>query len=216
LIARGHAVIGSSRTAQKAARLRRLGAEPVILDVLDAAEVKKAVLAAKPDAIIHQATALSGVEDLKHFDRTFEKTNLLRSKGTDALVAAAKASGVRRFIAQSYTSWPYAREGGPVKTEADPLDPHPVTAMRSTLEAIVHLERAAVEAGGVALRYGSLYGMPDDPQLDLIRKRQFPIVGNGTGIWSFIHFEDAHRARYEPDRCPVYPSSVRTKFSFVS
>ena len=194
LIERGHTVIGSSRTAPRADRLSKLGAEPVVLDLLDAPAVQKAVVESRADAVIHQATALSGTDDLKHFDRSFEKTNLLRTKGTDAIVAAAKAAGVQRIIAQSYTSWPYAREGGAIKSEDDPLDRHPVSAMRSSLEAIVHLERAVVGAGGVALRYGSFYGAPDDPQLDLIRKRQFPIVGNGGGIWSFVHFEDAANA----------------------
>jgi len=187
-------VIGTSRTAQRADRLQRLGAEPLVLDVLDADAVQKAVLLARPDAIVHQATALSGKDDLKHFDRKFEKTNLLRTRGTDAIVAAAKHAGVRRIIAQSYTGWPYAREGGPIKTEDDRLDPRPVPAMRSSFEAIVHLERAVVDAGGVALRYGGLYGTRDDPQLDLIRKRQLPVVGDGGGIWSFVHFEDAASA----------------------
>jgi nucleoside-diphosphate-sugar epimerase len=194
LIERGHAVIGSSRSTERADHLRKLGAEPVLLDLLDAAAVRRAVLAARPDAVLHQATALSGSNDLKHFDRTFEKTNLLRTKGTDALLAAAKEAGVRRFIAQSYTSWPYAREGGPVKSETDPLDSPPIPAMRESLAAIIHLERAVVGAGGVALRYGSFYGSPDDAQLELIRRRQLPIVGDGGGIWSFVHFEDAAAA----------------------
>jgi nucleoside-diphosphate-sugar epimerase len=133
LIGCGHEVIGSSRSLERAERLRELGAEPVVLDLLDAAAVRAAVAAAKPDAIVHQATALAGASDFKHFDRSFAQTNRLRTEGTDALLTAARAAGVRRFVAQSFAGWPYARVGGPVKTEEDPLDPAPVPAMRETL-----------------------------------------------------------------------------------
>jgi nucleoside-diphosphate-sugar epimerase len=194
LIERGHEVIGATRSAGKADRLRALGAEPVVLDVLDAAAVMEAVTAARPDAIVHQATALAGLNDFKHFDRTFAVTNRLRTEGTDALLAAAGAAGVRRFVAQSYGGWPYARVGGPVKTEEDPLDPDPAPAMRETLAAIRHLERAVVAAGGAALRYGGFYGSPDDSQLELVRRRRFPVVGDGGGVWSFIHLVDAAAA----------------------
>jgi 2-alkyl-3-oxoalkanoate reductase len=194
LVERGHEVVGTSRSAEKAERLRRLGAEPVVLDVLDASDVGEAVSAARPDAIVHQATALAGLDDLKHFDRSFAQTNRLRTEGTDALLAAGREAGVRLFVAQSYTGWPYAREGGPVKTEEDPLDPSPAPAMQKTLDAIRHLERAFVAAGGAALRYGGFYGAPDDAQLELVRKRRFPIVGDGGGIWSFVHLEDAAAA----------------------
>jgi nucleoside-diphosphate-sugar epimerase len=191
LIERGHEVIGTSRTPEKAERLRAAGAEPVVLDVLDRDAVREAVLQARPDGIIHEATALAGLSDMKHFDRTFALTNRLRTEGTDALLAAAWEAGVRLFVAQSYAGWPYAREGGPVKTEEDPLDPTPVPAMRETLAAIRRLEEATVDFGGAALRHGGLYGAPDDVQLDLVRKRRFPIVGDGGGIWSFVHLEDA-------------------------
>jgi nucleoside-diphosphate-sugar epimerase len=194
LIARGHEVIGTSRSAKRAERLRALGAEPVVLDVLDAHAVRQAVGAARPDAIAHQATALTGMSDFKHFDRSFAETNRLRTEGTDALLAAARENGVDRFVAQSYTSWPYARTGGRVKTEDDPLDPTPPAGMRETLAAIQHLENAVVEAGGIALRYGGFYGAPDDAQLELVRKRRFPIVGDGDGIWSFVHLDDAASA----------------------
>jgi nucleoside-diphosphate-sugar epimerase len=194
LVERGHEVLGTSRSAEKGARLKALGAEPVVLDVLDRAAVKKAVLAARPDAIVHQASALSGMSDFKHFDRSFALTNRLRTEGTDALLAAADEAGVERFVAQSYGGWPYAREGGPVKTEDDPLDPTPAPAMRETLAAIRHLERAVTAAGGTALRYGGFYGAPDDAQLEIVRKRQFPVVGDGGGIWSFVHLEDAAAA----------------------
>jgi nucleoside-diphosphate-sugar epimerase len=132
--------------------------------------------------------------DYKHFDRSFAQTNRLRTEGTDALLAAARENGVTRFVAQSYAGWPYAREGGAVKTEDDRLDPTPVQAMRETLAAIRHLEQAVVDAGGIALRYGGLYGSPDDPQLELVRKRRFPIVGAGGGVWSFVHLDDAAAA----------------------
>jgi len=194
LVERGHEVVGTSRSAEKAERLRRLGAEPIVLDVLDPQAVREAVAAARPDAIVHQATALTGVGDMKHFDRSFAETNRLRTEGTDALLAAARNAGVGRFVAQSYAGWPYAREGGPVKTEDDPLDPTPVPAMRETLAAIRHLEHVVTKAGGVALRYGGFYGSSDDAQLELVRKRRFPIVGDGGGVWSFVHLDDAATA----------------------
>jgi nucleoside-diphosphate-sugar epimerase len=194
LVERGHEVIGTSRSADKAARLRAHGAETVALDVLDREAVQEAVAAARPDAIVHQATALSGLSDLKNFDAAFAETNRLRTEGTDALLAAAREAGVRRFVAQSFAGWPYARENGAVKTEEDPLDPAPVPTMRETHEAIRHLEEAAVDVGGIALRYGGFYGSPDDAQLELVRKRRFPIVGDGGGIFSFVHLEDAAAA----------------------
>jgi nucleoside-diphosphate-sugar epimerase len=194
LIERGHEVIGTSRSPQKADLLRAQGAQPVVLDVLDARAVRDAVAAARPEAIVHQATALAGLSGFKHFDRTFAPTNRLRTQGTDALLAAAREAGVGRFVAQSYAGWPYARNGGPVKTEQDPLDPTPVPTMRETLAAIRHQEQAVVDAGGVALRYGGFYGSPDDAQLELVRKRRFPIVGDGGGVWSFVHLDDAATA----------------------
>jgi nucleoside-diphosphate-sugar epimerase len=194
LLERGHEVLGTTRSPQKAARLREQGAEAVVLDLLDPTAVRDAVVAARPDAIVHQATALSGLSDFKHFNRSFAETNRLRTEGTDALLAAAREAGVRRFVAQSFAGWPYAREGGPIKREDDPLDPTPVPAMSETLAAIRHLERAVVDAGGIALRYGGFYGSPDDAQLELVRKRRFPIVGDGGGVWSFVHLDDAASA----------------------
>jgi nucleoside-diphosphate-sugar epimerase len=194
LIERGHEVIGTCRSPEKTGRLRGHGAEAVMLDVLDPRAVLEAVVTARPDAIVHQATALAGLTDFKHFDRSFAQTNRLRIEGTDALLAAAREAGVGRFVAQSFAGWPSAREGGPVKTEEDPLDPTPVPAMRETLAAIRHLEEATVAAGGIALRYGGFYGSSDDAQLELVRKRRFPIVGDGGGIWSFVHLEDAAAA----------------------
>ncbi|HSC91858.1 MAG TPA: NAD(P)-dependent oxidoreductase [Gaiellaceae bacterium] len=194
LVDRGHEVVGTARSAERAAPLRGLGAEPVVLDLLDPPAVRKAILTARPDAIVHQATALAGMSDFKQFDRSFAATNRLRTDGTDALLAAAREASVRRVVAQSYAGWPYARVGGAVKTEDDPLDPDPVPAMRETLAAIRHLEQAVADVGGVALRYGGFYGSPDDAQLELVRKRRFPIVGDGGGVWSFVHLDDAAAA----------------------
>jgi 2-alkyl-3-oxoalkanoate reductase len=207
LVQRGHEVIGTSRSPKKAERLRALGAEPVALDVLDPDAVRKAVAAAEPDAIVHQATALTGASDLKHFDKTFAQTNRLRTEGTDALLAAGRSAGVNRFVVQSYAGWPYARVGGPVKTEEDPLDPEPAAEMRETLAAIRHLEAAVLAEGGIVLRYGGFYGSPDDPQLELVRKRQFPLVGDGGGVWSFVHLDDAASATVlalERDKTGIY------------
>ena len=194
LVERGHEVVGASRSREKAERLRGQDAEGIVLDVLDRTAVREAVAAARPDAIAHQATSLAGLSGFKDFDRSFAATNRLRTEGTDALLAAARESGVDRFVAQSFAGWPYARTGGPVKTEEDPLDPTPVPAMRETLAAIRHLESAVTDAGGAALRYGGFYGSPEDAQLELVRKRRFPIVGDGGGIWSFVHLEDAAAA----------------------
>ena len=194
LVARGHEVVATSRSEEKAGRLRALGAEPVALDLLDRVAVLQAVGAARPDAVVHEATALAGMSDVRHFDRTFAATNRLRTEGTDNLLAAVRAVGGAHVVAQSYAGWPYARDGRPVKTEEDPLDPEPVPAMRETLAAIRHLEDAVLAAGGTVLRYGGLYGSPDDVQLEPVRKRRFPIVGDGAGVWSFVHLDDAATA----------------------
>jgi nucleoside-diphosphate-sugar epimerase len=194
LVERGHEVIGTARTPLRAQRIDAHGGRPVALDLLDPRAVRAAVLAARPDAIVHQATALSGGLDTKHFDASFAETNRLRTDGTDVLLAAAEEAGARRLVAQSYAGWPYGREGMLVKTESDPLDPDPLPGMRETLAAIRHLEDRVVQAGGLALRYGAFYGSPNDVQLDAVRRRKFPIVGNGDGIWSFVHLDDAAAA----------------------
>jgi 2-alkyl-3-oxoalkanoate reductase len=194
LIERGHDVIGSARSADRAERLRRLGAESVVLDALDARAVREAVAAAQPEAIVHQATALTGISDLKHFDRTFAQTNRLRTEGTDNLLAAAREAGVGKFVAQSNANHRYAREGGPVKSEDDPLDPKPVAAARESVAAMRYLDKAVTDAGGIALRYGIFYGDPDDGLIHAVRARKFPIVGDGAGVWSFIHLDDAAAA----------------------
>jgi 2-alkyl-3-oxoalkanoate reductase len=194
LVERGHEVVGTTRTTQKAERLRAQGAEPVVLDLLDARAVREAVVAARPNAIVHQGTALAGLTDIKHFDRSFRETNRLRTEGTDTLLDAGREVGVSRFVAQSYAGWPSAGGGNPVKTEDDPLDPAPVPPMRETVAAIRHLEEVVVEAGGLALRYGGFYGSSEDVQVELVRKRRLPIVGDGGGVMSFVHLEDAAAA----------------------
>jgi 2-alkyl-3-oxoalkanoate reductase len=194
LVADGHEVVGTTRSGAKADQLSAAGAEPVVLDLLDRGAVRAAVLAAKPEAIVHEASALTGATDFKHFDRTFAETNRLRTEGTDALLAAGWDAGVERFVAQSFAGWPYSRDDGSVKTEDDPLDPTPVPAMQETLAAIRYQEDAVIGAGGIALRYGGFYGSPDDSLLELVRERKFPIVGDGNGVWSFVHLEDAAAA----------------------
>jgi 2-alkyl-3-oxoalkanoate reductase len=194
LVDRRHEVIGTFNSPGNAERVRALGAEPIALDLLDARAVRKAVLETQPDAIVHQATALADVRFSRNFDRTFAQTNRLRTEGTDALLAAAREADVRRFVAQSFASMRYAREGGPVKTEDDPLDPAPVPATRETNAAMRYLDQAVTDAGGIALRYGGFYGASNDGLVEPVRKRQFPIVGNGDGVFSFIHLDDAAAA----------------------
>ena len=197
LLARGHQVTATTQSPDKLDDLRALGAEAVVLDGLDAAAVGEAVARAEPDAIIHQMTALAGKWDLKHFDRWFARTNELRTTGTTHLLAAGGAAGVQRFVAQSYTGWTNIREGGPVKTEDDPLDPEPAAAQTESLVAIRFLEKAVLEAPleGIVLRYGSFYGPgASESLLDLVRRRRMPIVGSGEGVWSWIHLDDAAAA----------------------
>jgi nucleoside-diphosphate-sugar epimerase len=194
LIDRGHEVIGTFRSPGNAERVRALGAEPIALDLLDPRAVREAVLESEPDAIVHQATALADVRFSKNLDRSFAQTNRLRREGTDALLAAAREAGVPRFVAQSFASMRYAREGGPVKTEDDPLDPTPVAGMRQTDAAMRYLDQTVTDGGGIALRYGGFYGAPNDGLLEPVRKRQFPIVGDGGGVSSFIHLDDAAAA----------------------
>jgi nucleoside-diphosphate-sugar epimerase len=197
-------VIASTREAGKVELLRGLGADPVVVDGLNAAAVGEAIARADPDVIVHQMTALNGRADLKHFDRWFAVTNELRTRGTENLLAAAKASGVQRFVAQSYTNWTNVREGGPVKTEDDPLDPHPAKAQRETLAAIRFMEDTVIAApfDGIVLRYGNFYGPgASETLVELVRKRQMPIIGNGAGIWSWIHLDDAAAATVAALEC---------------
>jgi nucleoside-diphosphate-sugar epimerase len=191
----GHTVIGTTRSEAKTGLLRRLGAEPVVVDGLDRDGVRAAVATTRPDAIIHEMTALGGDLDLRKFARSFAVTNRLRTEGTDHLLEAARETGVERFIAQSYAGWPAARIGGPVKTEDDPLDQDPPKQVRETLAAILRLEQVVTRAGGIALRYGGFYGpgtgfQPGGEQWEMIAQRKFPVVGDGGGVWSFAHIED--------------------------
>src|SRR5262245_1201124 len=194
LLDRGHGVIGTATSPERAERVSALGAEAIVLDQLDPRAVREAVLAAEPEAIIHEATALTNLSDFKHFDRSFAQTNRLRTEGTDALLAAGREAGVGRFVAQSYASARYAREGGMVKGEDDALDSAPAAAARESFAAMRHLDAAVTAAGGTALRYGTFYGAANDALPEPIRKRQFPIVGRGEGITSFIHLDDAAAA----------------------
>jgi nucleoside-diphosphate-sugar epimerase len=209
LVARGHEVVGMTRSAAKQDLVRSLGARPVVADALDPDAVAQAVASAEPEVIVHQLTALSGklsARDMRHPDRSpaATMTNRLRTEATDHLLAAGRAVGARRFVAQSFAAFRFARTGGPVQTEADPLDPDPPAALRAPLVGILHLDRAVttIEWGeGLVLRYGSFYGpgtgislAPDAVMAAPIRKRRFPIVGDGGGIWSHIHIEDAAAA----------------------
>jgi 2-alkyl-3-oxoalkanoate reductase len=193
LIEAGHEVIGTCRAPENADRLRALGAQPVVLDLLDARAVREAVRAAAPDAIVHEATALAGVRFARRLDRVFGPTNRLRTEGTDTLLAAARETGVSRFVAQSFASGRYERSGGWVKTEDDPLA-EPLPAMRQATEALRHLDDTVTAAGGIALRYGGYYGAANDGLVEPVRKRQFPIVGRGDGVASWIHLDDAAAA----------------------
>jgi nucleoside-diphosphate-sugar epimerase len=194
LIDAGHEVIGTYRSPGNAQSLHGLGAEPVRLDLLDGRAVRAAVLESKPDAIVHQATALANATMGRSLDKAFAATNRLRTEGTDALLAAAGQAGVRRFVAQSFAPYRYARAGGPVKTEADPLDESPPPSARQSYAAMDYLEKATIGFGGIALRYGAFYGAADDPLIDPVRKRRFPVVGDGGGIVPWLHLDDAAAA----------------------
>jgi nucleoside-diphosphate-sugar epimerase len=202
LIQRGHQVIGMSRSKDKMKTIRANGATPVIADAFDAEALNKALRDTKPDVVIHQLTAIPGRLNLRNIGRDFALTNRLRTEGTDHLLAAAKAAGAHRFIAQSFAGWPYARRGGPVKTEDDPLDPDPPRELRAMLAAIEYSEKAVLESpnlDGVLLRYGAFYGpgtsiSADGSMLEDVRHRRIPIVGRGAGVWSFVHVDDVATA----------------------
>src|SRR6266542_295116 len=209
LVEGGHEVVGMTRSASKQDLVRSLGARPVVAHALDPDAVAEAVASAEPEVIVHELTALSGpmsMRDARHPDRSFAATmtSRLRTEGTDHLLAAGRAVGARRFVAQSFGAFRYARTGGPVQTEADPLDPNPPAPLRPVVEALLYLEDAVttIDWGeGLALRYGGFYGLgtgisldPDAVMAGPIRKRRFPIVGDGGGVWSHIHIEDAAAA----------------------
>jgi nucleoside-diphosphate-sugar epimerase len=203
LVANGHEVVGMTRTEAKRDQLLSAGALPVVADALDADAVGRAVGEAEPDVIVHQLTAIPPTFNMRRFDRVFALTNRLRTEGTDHLLSAGHAVGVKRFVAQS-NAIVYARTGGPTKAEDAPVDHDPAPAMRQGLAAIRHVEAAVTGAPwteGVVLRYGGFYGPgtsialdPPSTMVEMVRKRQIPIIGGGTGIWSFIHIEDAATA----------------------
>jgi nucleoside-diphosphate-sugar epimerase len=199
LVAAGHEVHGMTRSESKQAMLADMGAVPVVADALDPDQVAEAVAAANPDVIVHELTAIGPV-NMRRFDRDFALTNRLRTEGTDHLLSAGQAVGVRRFVAQGVAAYGvYARTGGPIKTEDDPLETAAPREMRETLAAMHHLEQAVLGAtwtDGIVLRYGVFYGpgtslAPGEEQFELVRKRKFPLVGGGGGVWSFIHVADA-------------------------
>jgi nucleoside-diphosphate-sugar epimerase len=197
LVAAGHEVTGTTRSPSKASQLKNAGATPAVVDGLDRQGVLDAVKAAQPDVIVHQMTALASMRDFRHFDKEFAVTNELRTKGTDYLLEAARQAGTRRFIAQSFIGWNNARTGSPVKTETDPLDPDPLPATRHSMAAIRHIEETVPGAvpEGLVLRYGMFYGLgASDSMLEVVRKRRMPVVGGGTGIWSFTEVTDAAAA----------------------
>ncbi|WP_333760902.1 NAD-dependent epimerase/dehydratase family protein [Streptomyces sp. IBSBF 2390] len=199
LRASGHQVTATTTSTEKLAQLAQLGADGVVMDGLDAASVGEAVAKARPDVIVHQMTAISvthaGKPDIKHPDRWFATTNRLRTEGTDHLLAAAEAAGVSHVVAQGYASWNGIREGGWVKTEEDPLDRLEGTAAHVGLKALGHVEDVVLKAGGAVLRYGSFYGPGAiDDQVELVRKRQYPLVGSGAGYSSWVHLDDAASA----------------------
>ena len=218
LLGDGHEVVAMTRTAAKADGLRELGALPVVADALDRDAVMGAVAGAEPEVIVHQLTALTGATDLRRFDRVFAATNRLRTEGLRNLLDAGAAAGTRRLITQSFTGWPFAREGGPVKDEDAPLDPAPPRHQRASLRAIRELEAMAAGDGpgsardagveGVVLRYGGFYGpgtslSADGELAELMRKRRLPVIGDGGGLWSFTHIDDAAggvAATLEPGR----------------
>ena len=201
LVSAGHSVAGLTRNADKAGMIMRMGAEPVVADALDAEAIEMAFRSFQPEIVIHQMTDLHGMTDFTHFDRGFAATNRLRTEGTDLLLAAARAVGAKRFMAQSFCGWPLARDGGPIKSESDPLDPDPPAEFRRTLDAIKYLERTVTASPGpegVVLRYGSFYGPAtgvfEPAMIDQIRRRRMPVIGDGGGWWSFLRVEDAASA----------------------
>ncbi|MBV9423491.1 MAG: NAD(P)-dependent oxidoreductase [Solirubrobacterales bacterium] len=199
LLTSGHEVVAMTRSPGKSDELRILGAEVAIADALNRDSVMRAVMRAEPEVVVHQLTALTAVTSFKNFDKEFALTNRLRTEGLDNLLQAARATGAKRVVAQSYGNWNYERTGSRVKSEEDPLDPSPPANQVESLEAIRHLESRLTEAEdieGIALRYGGFYGpgtsLSESGEItEMVRKRRFPIVGSGAGVWSFVHIDDA-------------------------
>jgi 2-alkyl-3-oxoalkanoate reductase len=203
LVEGGHEVTGMTRTPAKQDQIRQLGASPAVADALDPEAVARVVAEADPEVVVHELTAIDTGALVRSIDKMFATTNRLRTEGMDHLLAAARAVGAKRFIAQSFAGWPYERTGGPVKAEEDPLQAHPPKTVSETLAGIRHVEEIAGANGieGVALRYGGFYGPgtsisinPDGEQVTMIRKRRLPVIGNGAGIWSLVHIRDAAAA----------------------
>jgi nucleoside-diphosphate-sugar epimerase len=204
LVEGGHEVTGMTRTAAKADLIRSMGARPAVADALAPEAVAQAVAEAEPEVVIHELTSIDTASFSRSTDKMFARTNRLRTEGTDHLLAAARAVGARRFIAQSFAGWPFERTGGPIKTEEDPLQSSPPKTVSETLGAIRYLEETVTGADrieGVALRYGGFYGPgtsisldPVGDQVEMLRKRRLPVIGNGAGIWSLVHIEDAAAA----------------------
>lgn len=195
LVERGHDVVGTFRSSSETAKgLRAAGAEIVQLDLLDAAAVHRTVAQARPDAIVHEATALSAGGFSRKLDKTFAQTNQLRTTGTDALLAAARDLYIERFVAQSFAPYRYAQRGGMVKTEDDPLDPNPPKGTNETTAAMAYLDRTVTDFGGITLRYGGFYGEHDDQIARLVAKRRYPMIGDGGGVTSWVHLDDAATA----------------------
>jgi len=199
LIAAGHEVTGMIRSESGAAAVRAQGADVVFADGLDAGAVKAAVASAQPEVVVHQMTALRGGINFKKFDESFAVTNRLRTEGTQNLLAASHAAGVRRIVAQSYAGWNLQRGGSMTKTEADPFDPNPAPATRQAMDGLQRLEAMVTgdkEIEGLVLRYANFYGPTGaigkgGEIVELIQQRKLPLVGDGAGIWSFIHYDDA-------------------------
>ena len=204
LVDQGHEVIGMTHSPAKQDLIRKLGAQPVVADALDREAVAQAVGETEPEVVIHELTAIDTSGLGRSIDKMFAQTNRLRTEGTNHLLAAAKASGARRFIVQSFAGWPSERVGGPVKTEEDPLQEHPPKTVSESLAAIKHLETTVTGADaieGLALRYGGFYGPgtsiavnPDGEQVQMVRKRRLPLIGDGAGVWSLVHIRDAAAA----------------------
>lgn len=202
LIEKRHEVVALVRTPARAKDVEALGARAVVADALDPDGLRAAIRRAAPETVIHELTSLKGVTNFRRFDQDFALTNRFRTRTLDTMLAASRSFGARRFIAQSYCGWPYAREGSPVKTEDDPLDPNPPASFRESLAAIRHLEdtiRQMRDIEAVALRYGNLYGPGTDISdtgavIHLVSRRRLPLFGSGAGIWSFIHVRDAASA----------------------
>jgi nucleoside-diphosphate-sugar epimerase len=202
LVARGDEVVGMTSRPDNAEAVRSLGAEPAIANALDPAAVMRAVTQAEPDVVVHQLTALKNLRNLKKFDDEFAVTNRLRTKGTAHLITAARAAGARRLVAQSYGGWTYAPTGGGLKTEDDPLDPDPPARQRESLAALRQLEQAVLgvdDLEGVVLRYANFYGPGTGLEhggsfVEMVTKRRMPLVGDGGGVWSWVHIDDAARA----------------------